>query len=249
MTTRTSKQHKFEIAPLGDSAIMIQFGQSIDMGIHHKIKQLSDYIETHPFHGFIECVPAYVNLTIYYHPYLVWKSLRKTSQLGVISPFEHVKQIVENTINKIKDVDEQVARTIEIPVCYGGDFGPDLHDVATYNNLTVDEVIDVHSNGDYLVYMIGFCPGFPFIGGMSERIATPRRSSPRTVIPEGSVGIAGIQTGVYPIATPGGWQLIGRTPLDLFLPKNDPPSLLQSGDKVRFKPISLEEYMAYQEEK
>ncbi|MTT31866.1 5-oxoprolinase subunit PxpB [Terrilactibacillus sp. BCM23-1] len=237
------------MTPLGDSAIVIQFGQTIDRAIHRKIKHLADYIETHPFHGFIECVPAYVNLTIYYNPYLVWKSLEKTSIPNTMTSYDYVRQTLETIIDQIKGIGEQVERTVEIPVCYGGEFGPDLQDVATYNHLTIDEVIDIHSNGDYLVYMIGFCPGFPFIGGMSEKISTPRRSSPRTSIPEGSVGIAGIQTGVYPIATPGGWQLIGRTPLDLFLPNNDPPSLLQSGDKVRFKPISLEEYMAYQEEK
>ena len=133
-------------------------------------------------------------------------------------------------------------RTVSIPVCYGGEFGPDLEYVARHNNLTTDEVIHIHSSGEYLVYMIGFAPGFPFLGGLSPKIATPRRPSPRATIPAGSVGIAGMQTGVYPIETPGGWQLIGRTPQKLFLPNENPPSLLQAGDVVKFCPISFQEY-------
>ena len=133
-------------------------------------------------------------------------------------------------------------RTIEIPVCYGGEFGPDLSVVAESNGLTEEEVIHIHSNGTYIVYMIGFAPGFPYIGGMPSEIATPRKSSPRLKIPSRSVGIAGSQTGIYPIETPGGWQLIGSTPLKLFSIHHNPPTLLQAGDHVRFKPISYEEY-------
>ena len=132
-------------------------------------------------------------------------------------------------------------------MCYGGEYGPDLEEVARHNGLSVDEVIALHSGGEYLVYMIGFAPGFPYLGGMSERIAMPRRSSPRAQIPVGSVGIAGMQTGVYPIETPGGWQLIGRTPLALFRPEENPPSLLQAGNKVRFRPISADEFAAWKE--
>ena len=133
-------------------------------------------------------------------------------------------------------------RVVRIPVLYGGEFGPDLDFVAKHNGLTKDEVIAIHTSGDYTVHMIGFAPGFPFIGGMSERIAAPRRETPRLKIPARSVGIAGVQTGVYPIETPGGWQLIGRTPLELFLPDENPPSLLVAGDKITFYEITSEEY-------
>jgi inhibitor of KinA len=133
-------------------------------------------------------------------------------------------------------------RNIVIPVCYGGEFGPDLKEVAQYHGLTEEEVIHIHSHGEYKVYMIGFVPGFAYLGGLSPKIATPRRTTPRTMIPTGSVGIAGGQTGIYPLATPGGWQIIGRTPLSLFRPNHRQPSLLRAGDIVRFQPITEKEY-------
>jgi inhibitor of KinA len=131
---------------------------------------------------------------------------------------------------------------VDIPVCYGGDYGPDLDAVSFHTGLSTEEVVAIHGEPDYLVYMIGFAPGFPYLGGMSERLASPRRESPRAKIPPGSVGIAGSQTGVYPIETPGGWQLIGRTPLRLFRPERDEPSLLRTGDRVRFHAIERAEY-------
>ena len=127
--------------------------------------------------------------------------------------------------------------------------GPDLSVVASHNSLSEEEVVQIHSGGDYTVYMLGFAPGFPFIGGMPERIATPRRDSPRLKIPQRTVGIAGKQTGIYPIETPGGWQLIGRTPIELFLPEDEPPTLLRAGDKIKFTPISLEEYRTLKEDR
>jgi inhibitor of KinA len=145
------------------------------------------------------------------------------------------------------DLDERrESRVVEIPVHYGGESGPDLDIVAKHNGLTPEEVVAIHSNGHYFVNMIGFAPGFPYIGGMSEKIATPRKSSPRLKIPAGSVGIAGKQTGIYPIETPGGWQIIGKTPLQLFRPDHDPPSLLKAGDKICFKPITLKEFREWE---
>jgi inhibitor of KinA len=137
---------------------------------------------------------------------------------------------------------------VEIPVCYGGEFGADLDFVAKHANLTPGEVIEIHSAADYLVHMIGFAPGFPYLGGMSSKIAAPRRSSPRLKVPAGSVGIAGEQTGIYPLETPGGWQLIGRTPLALFRPEQDPPTLLQPGDIVRFRPITPQQFRELKEQ-
>lgn len=130
----------------------------------------------------------------------------------------------------------------EIPVCYGGELGPDLPEVAAAHGLSEEEVVEIHASADYLVYMLGFAPGFAYLGGLPKRIATPRRRTPRLSIPAGTVGIAGDQTGVYPIATPGGWQLIGRTPDPLFLPDAMPPALLRAGDIVRFRPISRAEF-------
>jgi KipI family sensor histidine kinase inhibitor len=139
-------------------------------------------------------------------------------------------------------------RCVQIPVLYGGDGGPDLDHVADHNSLTVDEVVSIHSRPQYLVYMLGFSPGFPYLGGMDERIETPRLDTPRTIIPAGSVGIAEKQTGVYPTATPGGWQIIGLTPLNFFDPDADPPSLLEPGDLIRFVPIDQDEFDAIADE-
>ena len=136
-------------------------------------------------------------------------------------------------------------RIVEIPVCYGGDLGPDLDDVAARHETTPDEVVRIHSGADYLVYMVGFMPGFAYLGGLPDEIATPRRSSPRTAVPAGAVGIGGQQTGVYPLESPGGWNLIGRTPLRIFDLSRETPSLLATGDRVRFCPISLDRYQRW----
>ncbi|MFE4814019.1 5-oxoprolinase subunit PxpB [Peribacillus simplex] len=229
------------LSPLGDSAIVITFGDGMEYSIHKKIKLLMDLLEDEPFAGFIECVPAFTNLTVFYDPLVVYKD-QKQSNDTEISPFEVVRSIMEMKLQGLKETKKLSHRTVSIPVCYGKEYGPDLEYVARYNDLTTDEVIHIHSTGEYLAYMIGFAPGFPFLGGMSEEIATPRRSSPRMTIPAGAVGIAGMQTGVYPISTPGGWQLIGQTPTKLFLPNVNPPSLLQAGDIVKFQPISDQEY-------
>ncbi|MBM7646039.1 inhibitor of KinA [Scopulibacillus daqui] len=239
----------FDVSPLGDSAVSVTFGEEINYETHKKIKMLMDLLERDSFAGFIECVPAFVNVTIYYDPLIVHQEHKKRKKDDFISPFKAVSNIIEQKLEQLETDKTFQQRTISIPVCYGGAFGPDLEYVARFNDLTTDEVIHIHSAGEYLVYMIGFAPGFPFLGGLSEKIAAPRRSSPRTSIPAGSVGIAGMQTGVYPISTPGGWQLIGKTPMKLFLPNENPPSLLQAGDVVKFYPISRDVYeeMVYKE--
>ncbi|KJL02153.1 MULTISPECIES: 5-oxoprolinase subunit PxpB [Priestia] len=230
------------ISPLGDSALVITFGDSIQYDIHKQIKTCKDSIELNPFPGFIECVPAFTNLTIFYNPLEVVAAVKKKEKKEFVSPFEVVSSFLQSKLENEQTEKELDHRTVSIPVCYGGEYGPDLEYVARHHNLTPEEVISIHSEGEYLAYMIGFAPGFPFLGGLSEKIATPRRPSPRTSIPAGSVGIAGMQTGMYPISTPGGWQLIGQTPIKLFLPEQNPPSLLQAGDIVKFEPISKEEY-------
>ncbi|MGG0462304.1 5-oxoprolinase subunit PxpB [Priestia aryabhattai] len=230
------------ISPLGDSALVITFGDSIQYDIHKQIKTCKDSIELNPFPGFIECVPAFTNLTIFYNPLEVVAAVKKKEKKEFVSPFEVVSSFLQSKLENEQTEKKLDHRTVSIPVCYGGEYGPDLEYVARHHNLTPEEVISIHSEGEYLAYMIGFAPGFPFLGGLSEKIATPRRPSPRTSIPAGSVGIAGMQTGVYPISTPGGWQLIGQTPIKLFLPEQNPPSLLQAGDIVKFEPISKQEY-------
>jgi inhibitor of KinA len=228
------------ISSLGDSAIIIRFGDDINQSVHKRVQTAASYFENYPFNGFIESVPAFTSVTLFYDPWIIYKEKKQ-------SPFEWVKMYIEESLDKLDDMPGELGRTIRIPVCYGGSYGPDLGEVAKRNGLAPDEVIDIHTKAEYTVYMIGFAPGFPYLGGMDERIATPRRSSPRASIPKGSVGIAGKQTGVYPISTPGGWQLIGQTPLALFQPLSDPPSLLHAGDIVTFYPISEEEFLTWKE--
>lgn len=242
----TFQQNSITFRPLGDSALVVQLGYGIDPAIHNKIQQLCLLLENNPFHGFIEAVPSYNSLTVYYYP----PSVNPNYSIQIKeSPYRIVSNYISKLLLELDTSKMPKHRLIDIPVVYGGEYGPDLEFVASYNNLSIEEVISIHSSEEYLVYMIGFAPGFPFMGGMSERIATPRKDSPRLTIPSGSIGIAGKQTGVYPLETPGGWQIIGRTPFDLFLPNNFPPTLLQSGDKVRFVPISEEEFVSYKEMK
>lgn len=228
------------IFPFGDTAIVIEFGQSIAIKTHKRVKALVDYLAVHPFPGMIECILAYTNVTVFYNPLIVREQLGGSDSSK--NAYRRVKEELEKVIDSLGEQLVSNARIIKIPVCYEGEFAPDLAFVAKHNNLSEAEVIEIHTSGEYLVYMIGFAPGFPFLGGMPLEIATPRRSSPRLAIPAGSVGIAGQQTGVYPIETPGGWQLIGRTPSILFQVTNDPPTLLMAGDLVKFYPISTAEY-------
>ncbi|MFC5591967.1 5-oxoprolinase subunit PxpB [Sporosarcina soli] len=230
--------------PLGDSALMVHLGEGMDPSIHAKVKNLSALLQAQPFEGFIETVPAYNNITIHYNPYTV--RLAQFGEEGLTS-FQKVSAYMDSLIQQVGGEQSFEDRTITIPVYYGDEFGPDLAYVAESNGLSIEEVIRIHSENEYLVYMIGFAPGFPFMGGMNEAIATPRRETPRLSIPSGSVGIAGKQTGVYPMETPGGWQIIGRTPKKLFLPDLSPPSLLRSGDKIKFVPITIEEYQNMEE--
>jgi inhibitor of KinA len=231
----------YQLSPLGDQAILIQLGEDINMANHKKIQIITSYLDDQPFVWMIEYIPAFTTVTIFYDPIKIIL-LNQGSQL----PYDFVYEQLNNVLLGLTTGKIIESKTILIPVCYGEELGPDLKIVAQVNNLTTEEVIDIHTSGDYLVFMIGFSPGFPYIGGMSKKIAAPRRKSPRLKIPERSVGIAGEQTGIYPIETPGGWQIIGRTPLKLFRPLEDSPSLLKAGDKIKFKSISYQEYIEWE---
>ncbi len=224
----TACQRSVHIRPFGETAVTLEFGQGIHPELHRQVKAVSHYLDQFPFPGLVEYVAAFASVTVFYDP--------------VRLDGDTVAACLQDIVSKLEKEPPGIPRVVEIPVCYGGDFGPDLAFVAQHNKLTVDEVIELHSGGRYLVYMLGFAPGFPYLGGMPEQIAAPRRESPRPAIPAGSVGIAGLQTGVYPITTPGGWQLIGCTPLELFCPAADPPTLLCAGDVIRFRPICPQEY-------
>ncbi|MGX9133931.1 5-oxoprolinase subunit PxpB [Rummeliibacillus sp. JY-2-4R] len=226
---------KVEMKPFGDSALIVKFGTTINPEIAKYIQALQNILVKKLFEGFIECVPSYTNLTIYYNTITIFQN-------GHNHPYQFVEDYVHDLLEDLKTSGEDSKRLIEIPVCYGGKYGPDLDIVADHNDITMEEVIQLHSAPEYLVHMIGFAPGFPFLGGMNDKIATPRKDVPRLSIPAGSVGVAGKQTGIYPFETPGGWQIIGRTPIQLFLSNDQPPSLLRAGDTIRFYPISEQEY-------
>lgn len=220
---------KVEYNPLGDSAIVVAAGEKMNEETTAAVRAIAAAIEKAAIPEVTDIIQAYVNVTVCY------------DASGGIT-FEEMKERLCAILKDVQPASSETGRTVEIPVCYGGEFGPDLPFVAEHNGLTEKEVIEIHSGGSYDVKMIGFAPGFPFLGGLDERIAAPRRPSPRLEIPARTVGIAGSQTGVYPIGTPGGWQLIGRTPVDLFLPGEEIPSLLRPGDRVTFRPITREEY-------
>ncbi|MGN7477013.1 5-oxoprolinase subunit PxpB [Solibacillus silvestris] len=216
---------------LSDNALFVQFSTTINEQTHRHIQQSMKILEQQPFPGFIELVPSYTNFCVYYDPFIVRKSFQFASTTTIA---EKVQEYIEKLLDQQRESFPEVGRKIDIPVLYGGEFGPDLNYVAKVHGLTPDEVIEIHISQNYLVHMLGFAPGFPFLGGMDQRIATPRHTTPRPAIAAGSVGIAGEQTGIYPLATPGGWQIIGRTMTPLFLPGQNPPTLLRAGDTVRF---------------
>lgn len=222
------------ISSLGDAAIVVTFGDSIDPETHERVMGFAAHLDSSPPPAMVEYIPAFTTVTLIYDP------LTRT--------YEEFKTSVEATLGQVAPGTAAGGReAFDIPVCYGGDFGPDLDFVASHNDLTPEEVVEIHSGEIYLVYMIGFAPGFPYLGGMSPRIGAPRLDSPRARVPVGSVGIAGAQTGVYSIETPGGWRLIGRTPRALFRPTARTPSLLQVGDRVRFVPIGRDKFDALAE--
>jgi inhibitor of KinA len=211
------------IAPLGDSALLITVGAAIDEATHRRVRAVTQRIERAGIPGVIELVPAYASVAVHYDP-LRLSCDAATAQLAPL--LEHLDA-----------ADPLPPRVVEIPVRYGGDDGPDLADLAERHGLSPAEVVRIHTGGDYLVHLIGFAPGFPYLGGLDERLATPRRETPRTRVPAGSVAIGGGQTGVYPFESPGGWHLIGRTPLAMFDVHRDPPAMLSAGDRVRFRAL------------
>ena len=212
--------------PAGDQALVVELGDEVSPEINSRVQGLTHAIEKNGVLGVVDVIPTYRSLLVQYD----------VTQITLTD-------LQDRLVDLESSMDErtlQRGRTISIPTLYRGAYAPDLAFVAEHSGLTEEEVIDLHSGTDYLVYMMGFTPGFPYLGGLSEKLVTPRLDTPRVEIPAGSVGIAESQTGVYPVASPGGWRLIGRTPLDLFDAQREPPSLISAGDYVRFVPIEDE---------
>ncbi len=224
---------KVKYLPAGDSALTMEFGNEISVEINKRIRNTVTAIESNPPKGLLELIPTYRSIQVLYDP--------------LETDFKELTGTLQKILLSASQGGSDNYRIVEMPVCYGLDYGPDLEFVAEHNSMDMDEVVRIHTGTDYLVYMLGFTPGFGYLGGMSEKIATPRLQVPRTVIPAGSVGIAANQTGIYPIDSPGGWQLIGRTPIKLYDPLMEPPFLLNAGDYVRFVSIAEEEYKEIKE--
>lgn len=223
-----------KIYPLSETALTIEWGNSIDENIREQVVHATRLLDQNPFVGFIETVPAYTTVTVYYQPELIIET--------IYSPFVFVKEYVESLLTKGPVKEIQKGNIIRVPVCYDDEFGYDLEFIAETNGLSKEEVIDLHQQKEYTVYMMGFLPGFAYMGSVDDTIATARKSTPRSLVEAGSVGIAGKQTGIYPLPSPGGWQIIGRTPYCLFDLKKNDPFLFKTGDTVQFYSISKEEY-------
>ncbi|MEI7024979.1 5-oxoprolinase subunit PxpB [Paenibacillus sp. y28] len=263
----------YRLRPAGDSAVTVECGEAGTEAVHLAVRRVCSLLEEHPFPGLIELVPAYTAVTVHYDAWAVYRETirmaagkeavssagalrpaapllrRQEEDLGILpAPVEAVCHWLHERLQRLGTLppggEGADCRLVRLPVCYGGEYGPDLAFVALHTGLSEREVIRRHSEAEYKVYMIGFAPGFPYLGGLPPELSAPRRSQPRPEVPRGAVGIAGTQTGVYPQVTPGGWQIIGRTPLSLFQPDCDPPALLQAGDRIRFVPINPVEYAA-----
>ncbi len=229
-----AKKQVMKITPLGDCALVVELAEKIGDEARLRVQALVSELEKDPLPGTIDVVPAFTTVAVFYDP----------AKIGSVDALRNA--LVARVPRTIPRKDKSGVRERVIPVCYGGDFGPDLAELAAQARLGEGEVIALHSGAKYRVHAVGFAPGFPYLAGLPEKLHTPRHATPRTCVPAGSVGIGGAQTGVYPLSTPGGWQLIGRTPLRLFRPENETePALLQPGDRVRFQPISPEEFAAW----
>lgn len=234
---------QFVIKPVGEAALMVSFGNEINPAILRCARALASALEAAPFPGLKEFEVSYTGITVFYDPLTLAAASSLPDDPVLSKGCREAKSYLEKLLANLRLGEESDKDKVRIPVCYGGEYGPDLEYVAEYHHMAPEEVVKIHTSGDYLVYMIGFAPGFPYVGGLPKEIATPRRKTPRLAIPKGSVGIAGSQTGAYPLETPGGWQLIGRTPLNLFRPYDlAHPSVLQAGDRIEFYAITPAEY-------
>jgi len=232
MLTSAGEGARFQIA--SDQSLLVTFGQEITLQANQQVRKLLRLLDLEPVAGIRNLHPAYCSLLVKFD--------------GLRLRHEEVEAILRRYLERLEEVSLPEPRRVEIQVCYGGEFGPDLADVCAMHGMTPAQAIELHASAEYLVYFLGFVPGFAYLGELPEALVTPRLAVPRRRVPAGSVGIAGNQTGVYPFATPGGWRLLGRTPLAMFRTDRDELSLLSIGDRVRFTPISAERFAALEKE-
>ncbi len=217
---------------MGDRGLLIEFGDGISREINEKVRRMALVIQAEVREGIVEVVPTYRSLLIIYNPILL--------------PIEDLKKRLRRIEEGLQQAPLPEPKLTRIPAVYGGIYGPDLAGVAKSLHISPEKVIQLHCSKPYLIYMIGFMPGYPYMGELPEELVTPRLKTPRLVVPKGSVAIAQRQTGIYSMESPGGWQILGRTPVELFDPGKDPPALLQMGDFVQFYQISGKEFKEWQ---
>ena len=218
-----------KILPAGDSAVSVQFGETIDPAIYEKVRSLDGQLRRSPVAGVVETVPTYRSLMIHYDP--------------AILPWKQLEQTLRGLLAQSGSAEQTARKVITVPVLFGGELGMDLADVAQYHHTTPEEIVRRFCDSEFLIYMLGFTPGYPYIGGVPEGLQTPRLASPRLKTPAGSVGIGGAQLGIYPIESPGGFRIVGNTPLRLYDPdRKSGPVLLEAGESIRFAAIGPEEY-------
>lgn len=221
------------ILTAGDSSLLIEFGKEISPETNRKISATIQLMKEQHIEGVVDMIPAFCSLLVNYDP-------------RVIS-YDEIRERMQALVRVDARAGETRKRIFEIPVCYGGEYGPDIQNIAEHAGISQEEVIQIHSSRDYLIYMLGFLPGFTYLGGLDERLHTPRLANPRIRIPAGSVGIGGSQTGIYPLDSPGGWQLMGMTPVKTYDPSRETPILVEAGDYIRFVPVEEEEYLQIKE--
>lgn len=220
----------FRIIPSGDAAFIIKTGDDISVSANTEVRRLMSFLEKENVRGITDFIPSYNELMVCYDP--------------AVSGYRDILNDLRRSEGELFKMQLPEPDHITVPVVYGGEWGPDLKNIAEVTGLPEEEIISIHCGTEYLVYMLGFTPGFCYLGSVDERIAVARHTTPRLKIPKGSVGIAGSQTGIYPSESPGGWQIIGRTPIELFDPERNPAFVFSPGDKVRFKGITVEEYIS-----
>ena len=249
----TNRYNQYQLIPLGDTALLIRFGERIGEEWTARVRRAEARLAENPFPGFSETVPAYASLAVHYDPVKLCRSREwppAAGGAGAVLRREEVFETVCRLIRTILDEPEEdpshaqalQCRTVTIPVCYGGAYGPDLDEIAKRLGMSAERAVSLHAGAEYTVAMVGFAPGFPYLAGLPQELASPRRDAPRLSVPAGSVAIGGAQTGIYSFETPGGWNIIGRTPLPLFRPDRDPPALLEPGVRVRFEPVPPERW-------
>ena len=226
------------IFPLGDHAITVSLGNSIDEEINRRVFSIFCYLKKQSFAFILDVIPAYASLSVVY-------DVMSIRNMGVKSSYNYMNDLMQNALQQAPHIVSE-PRKISVPVCYHESVGPDLATLSQEKMLSIDKIVEIHSSSLYRVYMLGFLPGFTYMGKVNDRIAMPRKAVPNKTVRAGSVGIAGTQTGIYPVDSPGGWNIIGRTPLKIFDAHDEQPCLFAPGDQVKFEPITLDEFLQHE---